>query len=619
MVNSTEIFTRRFLRVFLIFLFLFLAVALLIAWSTPATGYESSIYTSTPQILWIALICGEVAGISIVVLSLSKTQSSRNNFWKYGLLLIILGYTIILSIFIIRGYYMVDMGGDPASHLAWINEILRTGHAPSSLFYPALHFYTSEISLVTTFSPVSLHKILPFFFSFISVIFTYLFVRSLTSNKIIPVIAAGISSCPFVFSVYLTFTPSTTGNLLIPIVLFLIIKYLINDYAGWGILLYILLIVYPVYHPLPSVVIGVFLLTLWIPHAVHDIFTNFRQKNFILLKTIRRNIDKKVTIPFLVLTIWLIFWTSSYYIWGSTINDAFQSIAAEGKTSQMAVLTSQLNYAQGLGFNVFEMFLRQYGYVFLSGILSIIAFFLLWDLASSRKRLEVNIFSLYGPWAILGMTIPMLFVFQLPFSPLRFLGYINLLGPVFVASLITYLLIRSREIKRRVFSWGVSVILIILLVTLFMSVFLNVYPSPYNTEFNSQNTHREVIGMEKFFKYRNVTIPVVASTAGVQRFAALLLSPEEVKYHGYVRHTLYVDKPPWHFGYHNNTSLSFSYAKETDLIIEKRDRIIYTDYFPNLAKIRFTQTDFERVKTDPGVNLVYTNGEFDLMTIKPWG
>ena len=163
MVHSTEIFAQRFQKSILIFLFLFLAIALILAWSAPATGYESSIYMSTPQVLWVALLLGEVAGISIVVLSLSKTQSSAENFWKYGLLLINLGYLVLLSIFILRGYYMVDISGDVGSHMGWINEILQTGYTSSSLFYPLLHIYTSEIVRVTTLSPIFLYKFFRFF------------------------------------------------------------------------------------------------------------------------------------------------------------------------------------------------------------------------------------------------------------------------------------------------------------------------------------------------------------------------------------------------------------------------------------------------------------------------
>jgi hypothetical protein len=612
MVTSDRVYRQWFKKSILIFLFLFLTLALIVTWNVPATGYESSIYYSTPWVLWPALLLSEMVGIVFVVLAFSKYDSTTDNLWKYGLLLIFFVYSIILSLFIIRGYYMWCMGGDPASHLGWANEILQTGHLPASLFYPALHIFLSEISLLTTMSPVSVHKILPFFFGLVCVVFTYMFVRILSSNRITPVIAA-IISCPFVYSLYLDLTPNEVGNMLIPLALYLMFRYLKGNNASWGIPLCIILVLYPVFHPLPSLVLGVILLTLWVPNTVRDLWSNVRQKNWKFQPLIGRNINGNVVIPFLILGIWFVFWYSSFSLWGSTLTQMYKTISSEGGPSQMTGLAAQINYAQGYGYNVAEIFLKQYGGPFLISVLSVLAFVLLWKI-TSREPQQENIFSLYGPWAVLCLIVPALFLFNLPFGPLRFIAYTSILGTVFVAFLLTFLLTKSQEINRGFISRVIPAGIVVLLFVLFLSGMLMLYPSPYSFIQNYQTTRYEVAGMANFFEHRNSSINVSVMTESPRRFADLLLTPHQKS----LQHLPYdFDYPPWHFGYDLFPSVASGYVAETNLIITKRDRVIYTDYFPGMARIRFLQRDFARLKNDPEVNVVYANGEFDLFTITP--
>ena len=193
MFNSGETYSQRLQKSILIILFLFLTVAVLITGNVPSAGFEPSIYNSTPLVLWIAIISSVIAGVSIVIVSISNSDFRRNNLWKYGFLLILLCYVIGLSLFIIRGYYMWGMIGDSANHLGWTNEILQSGHIPQSLFYPISHIFLSEISLITTLNPISLYLVISLFFSLLCVGFIYIFIRVLSPNKITPVIAGIIS------------------------------------------------------------------------------------------------------------------------------------------------------------------------------------------------------------------------------------------------------------------------------------------------------------------------------------------------------------------------------------------------------------------------------------------
>jgi hypothetical protein len=612
MLGSGETYGQGIQKIVLIILFLFLTIALFITWNVPSVGFESSIYNSTPPVLWIALISSMIVGISIVILSTPSSGFGRSNLWKYGFLLILLCYVIGLGLFIIRGYYMWGMINDPASHIGWTNEILQNGLTPPTLFYPITHIFLSEMSLVTTLNPVFFSKIIPLIFGVLCVGFIYIFVRVLSTNQIEPVIA-GIIGCTFVYGWYLNFTPNMLANMFFPLALFLMFKYLKTNAFSWGILLYIALLLYPVFHPVPSIILGLILLTLWIPHKLHEVWNFFREKNRNVPNLHRINI--KTVIPFLFLLIWSIFWYSLYSIWGYTITEVYQLVRTE-ETSHGITLMEQVRYAQFYGYNVVEIFLKNYADLLLLTILSVISFFLLWKTVSREQKQE-NIFSLYGPWALICIAIPALFLFNLPFGPLRFLFYISVLETVFVAFLVSFILIKSRENKMPFVSWVTSIVVVVFLVGLFLSGLLVLYPSPYTLTLTDQTTQSEVSGMTHFFEYRDVTIPVAGFHTAVGRFADLLLSPQERSVHHLPLYLEDKDRPPWHFGYNQFPSIASSYNGETNLIITQRDKLMYSDYFPDMAEFRMTPRDFERLNNDSGANLLYSNGGFNLLTIVP--
>ena len=618
MFGSCKISGQDFWKSILIVLFLFLTFSLIITWNAPSKGFESSIYYSTPLVLWVALISSVIVGITLVILSVSDSNAGSGNLWKYGLLLIFLCYAICLGLFIIRGYFMWAISGDPASHLGWINEILQDGHMPETLFYPITHIFLSEITLVTTLNPIFLSKIIPFLFGLIVVFFIYIFVRFLSSNQIEPIIAV-IISCTFSYGYfYLSLTPNYLSNLFIPLVLFLMFKYLESSEISWAVLFCIMLILFPVFHPVPSVFIGLCLVTLWIPYALHDVWNVFLKRDLSLLK-LNRLINLKVVIPALILLIWFNFWLSMYYSWRWTIIEVWSKIIAEGGTSYFTSLLDQVSYAQGLGYNVVEVVMKQYGNPIILLLMSLFAFALLWQMVG-KKQGQNTIFLLYGPWGILCVLLVVLYFFHLGFGPLRFVTYTAILGTVFAAYLISYMLIRSRDSKKRFIPWLTKIVVIVLLVGLFLSGMLNLYTSPYNMILSEQTSHSEVSGMGFLFEYRNVTLPISGLTAPPGRFADLLLTPEE-KAAQNIR-SWYLDGKdvaPWHFGYDRFPSIVFSYNRTTNLIITQRDTVIYTDYVPEMAKYRFFSQDFERLKHDSGASRIYSNGGFDLLTIAPEG
>lgn len=610
MLIPNAIHEQRFQKIIFIFLFLLLSVALIITWNAPAVGYEVSIYRSTPLILWVSLISSVIVGITVVVTSAAKNEFDQCSLWKIGFLLIFLSYVVCLALFIIRSYYMLGVGGDAASHIGWIKDILNIGHLPTSLIYPTIHIYLSETILITGLDLIFLHKIAPLIFSLLCILFMYVFARTLLS-KSAEVLLAVVISCSLAFGWYLDLTANALANHFLPFALFLVVRYLQQRTWPWTIALVAVLLLYPVFHPVPAAFLGLTFLTLWIPLILPKITEILREGKINYSNLSGPNF--RLVLPFLILLAWFIFWISSFSVWGWTLQSIYETICLEEGPSKILDLADEVSYAQGYGYNVIEQVVRRLWSPIILSVLSAISLPLLWRNFQNGHHRKY-LFSFYGPFGMIALAIPLLYTFNLAFGPLRLMIYISMLGTVFAAYLLVHLLTREKGnsgLKR--FNLQKAFV-IIAIFGLFLGGMLNLYSSPYNLKHNHQTPLSEVVGMKYFFEHRDVNVSLSGITITPGRFADAFLTPDERAVQNLPRE-LGDRVAPWHFGYDRFFSISSAYDEETDLIIRQRDKTIYVDYFPEMAQFRFTIQDFERLDEDPGVNFLYSNGGFDLRKI----
>jgi len=613
MFSPGAIQRQRFQKVVLIFLFLFLSVALIITWNTPATGYEISIYRSTPLILWVSLIASVVAGITLVIVSIAKNELDQSTLWKIGFLLVFLSYTICLALFIIRGYYMWCMNGDPGSQIGWINETLSTGHTADGVIYPIIHIYLSEIVFLTDLNLVILHRIIPVIFAILFIVYNYVFAKTVFSNTAAALLVGLISCCIFSTDFCLNLIPNGLSSLLLPFALFVIFKYQYQRRWAWTVPLFILVILYPVFHPVPTMFIGLVLLTLWIPHIVSEIMRCIHERKITIPDF--KGYRFKLILPFLAMFIWFIFWIASFRIWDHTLRSMYKTIFSESTSSEAVNILNTVSYAQGYGYSVIEVVVKQYGVVIVLFALSIpTVLLLLKNLYYDRH--EKPILSLLGPFGVLSIVIPVLFLFDLPFNAFRFLHALMILMSILSAYTlyITLACVRGTTplLRKTTFT---SICTIVIISGLFIGGMLSLYPSPYLPGASYHNTHSDVAGMKYVFEHRDVTTMLSGISIAPGRFAAAFLAPEERVIQRLPTYLGDRDRVPWHFGYDTNSSLSLAYGEETDLVITLKDKLLYIDVFPGMAPDRFTNQDFERFKIDPGVGLIYSNGEFDFFKI----
>jgi len=592
--------------VILIVAYFLLAVALLVTSNSPATGYEASIYRSTPTLFWIAVAFSTVCGIVFFIVHIYRGDNRTRKLLP-AFLLIFLSYAVCLSLFIIRGYYMWCMGGDPATHIGWIKETICTGYVPDSVIYPITHIYFSEIVQVTGLDLVLLHKMVPLIFALLMVPFMYLFACTVLPQKA-EVLLATLISCTMIYGWYTDLTPNGLANLFLPLVLYLLFKFLNSYKISWCLLLCIALLFYPVFHPIPTVFLGLVLLILLILYLT---FQFFKKKHSTILTGYMGEI-KLYLLPLLVLGIWFIFWISSFRAWDVTI----QNVLGDGASpTSLSKLTAQIEIAQGYGYNVLEQIVRQMGGQIVLVFLALISLPLLWQQIQKNNRYKY-VFSLYGPIFVLGTLIAILYVFYLPFGPLRLMFYVLVLSTVSASFLLYWALKKSRVCKGALTTGSILFLIGIVLVGLFLGGITSLYPSPYVATANYHTTQAEVEGMDYLFAHMSSDVPILRISIPLSRYGELLLTSEEIKIKKIP--PLYLDSPnaPYHFGYDNSSTISMLYPTEHYLIISEKDRSMYVDTFPDMAPHRWWPQDFERLNHDPGLNLLYVNSGFDLWMLR---
>lgn len=118
--------------------FLSLAAGLIVAWESPASGYEVSIYLATPWPFWGGLI---VAAAAAVWVSLRDDE-----LLPLALLLGGMSAVAVVGLPLIRGYHFYGRA-DSLVHLGWTRAI-NVGGDPLALFYPGSHLLSASLSKV---------------------------------------------------------------------------------------------------------------------------------------------------------------------------------------------------------------------------------------------------------------------------------------------------------------------------------------------------------------------------------------------------------------------------------------------------------------------------------------
>ena len=660
--------------------FVLIAVAVIIAWQSPATAYESSIYPNTPTIVWTFLVLSAACGIGIVVHQVYTRQHRRSKLWVLGLLLVIFSYTSLLSLHIIRGYAFWGVH-DPATHLGEIKNIIDTGYITerdanrwfnptiNPNYYPVSTILGAQLSQVCGLDPTVFHKFLPIFFALIYVAGMHQLAKAIIPYRgaVILVILAALA--PLV-GWYVAFVPNGFANLVFPMALFIFIRSLSGGAWQWRILFIIMVLLYPVFHPIPTFMLIAFIVAIPLAKLVLDKMAGRTRAVF----------DSGAKFVLVALVPILIF--GGYWIFTSTVGESFlrhvpanEEIALITATPTAEVptvdqpaadepsidkpsgdhppadeptvdkpsvdkpvaeapihefkggwyanylrLVGDIQYAQAYGYSVIKVIFILLGGILLYFFMALFALPILWPRIRTNSNLSY-LTSLYGIMIAIAVAILVFLFMSVSYSLNRFIAFILITCTVFAGFLAYYLMARARASSRSSMHALIPATLALLLIVTFCIGVAQLYASPLVLKENRQVARTEIEGMDWLFQKKDQTLLIASHWEPTHRFASFLLPVKERSEREDIRlssriggdalHSL-----PAHFGYHNGVWLGESYPRDIYMVLGYRDRVRYTEIYPELAPYRYYPEDFETLLSDPTLDMLYCNGGFDVWVIR---
>jgi len=587
---------------------------LMVIRNSPATGYEASIYTHTPPIVWVVLILSIISGIGIILHQLYTREEETSNLWVIGLLLVATSLTVVFLAGALKGYTLYGM--DSLAHTGKVRDIISSGHFEQRNFYPMLHIYIAQLSQTWGINHLKLFGYIPAFYALLFIIFMYVFTRSILTEKGQAILAT-IMGC-FVLTAGSTgqvFTsPNSQADMLLPMIFFIYIRSLglktFKNKNKFRLLLIMMIFLVVPFHPVATLPVLIMMLTMWLPVALYNIWS--RKDGQSIPNSYQFSLITPAT---LLLFIWFITWLSSFYIFESTVNNIYNVIIESGP-GHISALVDELVFASQYGYNIWEQFAIRYGDSLVIIILALIAFPML------LRKLRVNIdegrlFSLYGPLVVTALAMITLFGFNLQFGPFRLLRYLLIFCSLFAGFVLYELILTERRALKKSYLVRVCLSLIaIILILLPINATFKTYYSRYTKTPSGHVPSAAIEGMAWFFSNKEVSVYSTSNALSPFRYAELILTPEEIKKRFDIPGTKY-PLIPWHFNYDKQTMLGASYAEDIYMIVTEADRVVYVETYPEIARLRFYPGDFDRLEDDPSIDNLYDNGGLDVWYVRP--
>ncbi|MFD1514287.1 hypothetical protein [Halomarina rubra] len=214
--------------------FFALAAGMWSAYQNPANGYELSIYAETPIAFWVTLVFALFVSAG---LSLHPGLSPTLRTASVGLGVMV-GMALV-GLPLLRGYYFFG-SGDSLTHLGWVKDIIAGRLDPLEFMYPASHLVAIFIGESAGISSRQAVMLMVFVYAIVPFIFVPMCMRQFTDRLwTIPVgLFCALMLLPVNnISVHLMSHPTTQAILLLPFVLYLLFRYMrlpVADEKPWA-------------------------------------------------------------------------------------------------------------------------------------------------------------------------------------------------------------------------------------------------------------------------------------------------------------------------------------------------------------------------------------------------
>jgi hypothetical protein len=435
----------------------------------------------------------------------------------------------------------------------------------------------------------------------------YLLSTALNFNKKQSLFVILLSIIPIFGLDMVYLVPSAEAFFLIPLVLYVLIKSRTSSTnISFSIILVILLVLLPFFHPEATFFVIVIFLVILIDQIIGN-----KQ-----LKTVFKNYNKSfiskpntILTPLILVSVAFFTWFSSCIIFGNTIQTVYNSLILNIGTSTVELYTGIINEFQVPLNQLLELIFKIYGadgiYIILAAIptLTICLKILLRKKVDTTNSILASIF-------IITAILAAIFLFKnfiIGERPIKYLLMISILiSSLFISSLI------SKYYKKPSFLNKVYFVIVSVLIisTIFIS-FINTYPSPTIDSYNYQVQSTDYNGMSFYFNHKNQSIPLLSITLSQEGRWSQLLALTNSSITG-SNSIIPID----HFGYNQSQYMGNSYSKDNYMLFNELTEQFYPTLYPQYQnEWKFTPQDFTKLNNDPTVNLIYDNNGIKLYYI----
>lgn len=583
--------------------FICLSFANIIAYLNPSQGYELSFYEQTPLCVWLLIAISVICGLFVIFFHIRNEQ--KDNFWLLlGLSLLILIRISLLYLPFIRGYY--TWNGDNISHIGYLKDIISMGYLSNENYYPITHVILAIIKIISNI-PVEL--VVNYSTALISafyVVSIYLLSRKILIERNAQILSVAVIAVVLFnrYDVYLM--PNGWSLLLLPFVVYLFFKS--YDSLKYRILMLITLVLYPLFHPLSSVILAIILLSIGTAEIVFAKINHNKSNGNLNVKWF----SKIPIIQIIILLVILFSWILSFKTFEPNIRNIYQAIITGFSPNVIAEMGGTLEKINVHGISFIKLLFKIYGdeIIFLS--LTFIAAFMLIKKYLHHKQFNISdkgIFPLLCITLVIGIIY---FAYLLNIIPGlgnigagRLLAYVVLFTPIF-AGYVFYRFIKKQNNYALISTF-------ILIFILSATTILNLFPSPYVINPNNQVTQMDIKGFEWIVTYKNDSIKAndfAEIISPPYRFIDAIIGNEK-------RMEVIGGKSPEvpdHFNYNLHRTIGESFENDKYMVLTKFDKIVYATVWSEVG--RFSSDDFIKLNEDITAVKLYCNGECDTWKVR---
>ncbi|WP_165074185.1 hypothetical protein [Methanogenium sp. MK-MG] len=568
-------------------------MALIIIWqTTPAEGYEFSIYEAYPNGIFLIFLTF-VIGLTILLLIIFQENISKIQI-ILALLPILLCDIIMLFLPTIRGYYIYG-DGDILSHIGHMIDIQKF-HFIIDNRYPMDHILGNIIVYFTGITNAKISLIIPPLFSLIMVLLIYIFANELHIGKREKLLVLALATIPMFGTSNVLFFPNGQAFCIFTLGMYLLLK-IFHNINTWQ----------------PCVLLTIFTISLVFFHPL--VFIVFLMVIGALISVIYLHDKAQYSIQwfyFSTIAIGLLF----FVIWSDSLNLGVNNILEpilNGFLNNIETNSELVGYSQkvsniNLDYTYLgKLIFKTYGQYILLGTISIICIALMGFLIIKKNFLIINTDLVFIGVGFLFFSIFSIFLLfkSGAFGFLRVYKFAQLFSIILIpTTLIFYykqLKLHSKFNARTIYLFFA----IIFVVTLTYFSFFNLHLSPSINGLNQQVPQSYYSGMEKFYEHRNTQFKIMEFGISQRRYYHAMFGQiglqQNVRWYG-------VLSPPDHFNYQKYPTLGQGLIGTEYFILTSKGIEFYPKLYPEFKnKWRYNPNDFERIDQDTSIKKVYSN------------